>query len=476
MANIPDDLSYRLGLKREYVDQPEGLKTNSRQWTPTLPLDKTTLSRLHKAADVLYDRLIASDVVRQHIDQQTCVFGDDKVRGVIKPFKPTRRYHDVRVIVALLNNMSELASRPTFPLKTGHRDHKYQSVPLNNKVQHQAQLASLLYALVVFDGGWIRMTPGRFVTETAKGLVTRIEPMTPMLDFLTEHRLVPVRLQKTPVKADLDTPVLRVKPEGRAAKAEALLRPVSASEAVLPLLNVDLAKQKLSVHLPDYATYKSYWSYEDHRLKFQMSGKQTLYRQFQGEDGRGGRLYGHFVQQMPAKIRRYLRINRMAVVEVDYSNYHLRILYALAGRKLPEHDAYANMFGERDLFKMVLTKSMGCATAEETKRSIDYALRAANKTDLATGDLLYDTFWSAHEDLCPHKDHSTKAIWPQTNLVDSEIALHVLRLLYDDGICAIPVHDSFIVQDRYRDQLKAAMMLAWSARFPNAEIAMKEIP
>lgn len=474
MTDIPTRLLYQLGLVHDHVDQPEGLMLSSRMWTSDVQCSQTFLNRLHDASHILYDRLTISDKVQKYIDQQVSVLGVGKDRGVIKLFKSSRKRKDIQTIMTLLYNLSELASYPTTKLTKGFRNNTYQSVPLNNMVPNRDALSSIIYALSVLDDGWLRITAGRFNRETGKGLVTRIQPLTRMLDFLIQHSLIQAQPKKSLQKADLTAPVVRVKPEDKDAKAEHLLRPLSDSESVLPSLNAELAKQKISLRWPDYATYQSYWSYDMHRLRFWPYGKQTLYRQFQHADGRGGRLYGHFVQQVPSNLRPYLWVNRVPVIELDYASYHLSILCALHGRDLPEGDAYTNRFGDRDLFKIVLTKSMGCATRQQTIGAIQKTLKDSNKTDLATAIQLYDAFWSAYPDLCPHKGDSTDAIWPETNLIDSEIALHVLRLLYDAGIYAIPIHDSFIVQHRYRAQLHSAMMRAWSARFPDAGIRITE--
>lgn len=472
MVQIDPHILQTLGHERSYVDQPEGLMYDSRPYTTDIRFTGNDKNRLNKAANALYDRLTASAEVQQYIANGTSVLGDGKDRGVISKFRPQAKAKDVTTIMVLLYNLSELASRPTVKLEKGYRNNQYQSVPLNNKVANRDQLSSIIYALSVLDDGWLRIYAGRYNHETGKGLVTRVEPLTPMLDFLVGHRLIPVRLKKKPAKADLSAPVLRVNPKGDDAKAVALSRPLSDTEAVLPLLNRELAEQQIALLWPDYAAYKSYWSYKHHRLKFRSYGRQMLYRQFLKEDGSGGRLYGHFVQQIPSKLRLHLRINRMSVVELDYNAYHLRILAALRGYDLPAGDLYANAFDDRDLFKMVLTNSTGCGTRGKTIESIANRLRKANKTDLATAAALYDTFWSTYPDLCPHQDEGTQAVFSALHGIDSEIALHVLRLLYDAGIYAIPIHDSFIVQARYRDQLEAAMRAAWEFRFPEREIVV----
>jgi hypothetical protein len=83
---------------------------------------------------------------------------------------------------------------------------------------------------------------------------------------------------------------------------------------------------------------------------------------FNGEDGKAGRLYGHFVQQLPADVRLCLRINQQPVLEADYRSMQLALLYAEAGLPIPDGDPYDIDGMDRDLAKTVLTRSVGCAT------------------------------------------------------------------------------------------------------------------
>jgi hypothetical protein len=50
--------------------------------------------------------------------------------------------------------------------------------------------------------------------------------------------------------------------------------------------------------------------------------------------------------------------------------------------------------------------------------------------------------------------------------LDSTIALRVLERLVRQNITCIPIHDSFIVQTRYKNDLKIAMREAFQSVFP----------
>lgn len=113
-----------------------------------------------------------------------------------------------------------------------------------------------------------------------------------------------------------------------------------------------------------------------------MWGGKQLYRSFRFEDGKAGRLYGHFVQRLPGDARKYLRIDNQSVVELDYSAMQLVMLYAANDLPVPEGDLYKMVGGDRDIMKTVLTRSVGNATKEATVQS----LKGVNQTGF-TGEV-----------------------------------------------------------------------------------------
>jgi hypothetical protein len=192
---------------------------------------------------------------------------------------------------------------------------------------------------------------------------------------------------------------------------------------------------------------------------------------FKGEDGFGGRLYGHFVQQLPADIRPCLRINQQPVVEADYRSVQLALLYAEAGLAIPDGDPYEIVGLHRDEAKVILTRSVGCATRDKATAALRHYLEQNNALKPGRAERIYDAFWDKHRAVWPHAQ-AQPPIWSRLQDADSEIALRVLRLLLDDGVAAIPIHDSFIVQAKHRDKLVVAMQQAWRERYPATEIGI----
>jgi hypothetical protein len=83
---------------------------------------------------------------------------------------------------------------------------------------------------------------------------------------------------------------------------------------------------------------------------------------------------------------------------------------------------------------------------------------------LAKAQILFDQFWERHAAVKPIL--FKVQIWKQLQYLDSTNALRVLERLVRHNITCIPIHDSFIVQSRYKNDLKIAMRDAFQSVFP----------
>lgn len=447
-------------------------------------------TQLENTAKDLYQQITTDPSVLSHLASGKSVLGDDNKRGVIKPFQPKHEGENRQALTWLLHSIAFVASTPTAVDEGGKiRDLKYVAVPLTSSAFGKGKdkyplkrdrLAQMVYALAAFhaeDDPWVDLYAGRFDDASGMGLVTRLEPLTPIKDFLVRHQLVFAGhpQPKMTSKDEEEKSILYVNVAPKGAKQPVkhpLRRELSDSETVLPELNKKLIRQKLTLHLPDYAFYRSHWDDSEGTSRLMMVGSKQLYRSFRFEDGKAGRLYGHFVQRLPGAARKHLRIDNQPVVELDYSAMQLVMLYADKGVSMPEGDLYELVGGKerRDVMKTVLTHSVGNATKDKTVQSLK-GFFVENGLNPSHAEPLYDRFWAVHKDVCPHD--SEQGPWPWLQNIDSEIALRVLRLLYDQGIDAIPIHDSFIVKARHKDALEVAMQQAWQERYPDTDIGIK---
>ena len=75
--------------------------------------------------------------------------------------------------------------------------------------------------------------------------------------------------------------------------------------------------------------------------------------------------------------------------------------------------------------------------------------------------------------ICPHGQAETEAAWARLQELDSLLALRVLRMLLAKGITAIPIHDSFVVEERYADTTTAVMVQEFERIFYVAGVSVK---
>ncbi len=183
-------------------------------------------------------------------------------------------------------------------------------------------------------------------------------------------------------------------------------------------------------------------------------GNISLYRVFNEDWQHGGRLYGHYVQSLPKEIRRQLTINGEPVAEPDYPAHHLRILCALEGLPLARNP-YDLAGWEREIVK----RAMLILINADTMRSAIGALIHRYGISGAEAAHLIREVKRKHAPIARYF-HSGAGGWLQRR--DSDIAERVLHDLRRQGVVAMPIHDSFVVQERDEDRTRETMETAFA--------------
>ena len=244
-------------------------------------------------------------------------------------------------------------------------------------------------------------------------------------------------------------------------------RPLSKEEAILPIINRQLKTLKVDFKLPNYQTYLDVWNYWGSKSKLTHMTGNTLYRRFVGEDGSGGRIYGHWVQNCPSILRRNLTFNGLPTVEKDFASMQLVLLYGLANIIPPEGDLYQleEKGLDRTWLKVILTKSVGAKSREEAIAALRKDMAQFANTLLNEAEDYFESFWTKHQPVY-HLLFKGET-WKKLQFLDSSIALEVLTALHRKNVTAIPIHDSFIVQKRYERILIKAMHEGFRKYYPD---------
>lgn len=188
---------------------------------------------------------------------------------------------------------------------------------------------------------------------------------------------------------------------------------------------------------------------------------EYLHRVFnRGSFKLGGRGYGAIHQRIPKHLRHCIHINGQPTVELDYSAYHIRMLYHQKGIDYRD-DPYVVCEGPgmRNTYKAV---GLIAINGDERKpREVIYAIRdELIERNISTPKseehikTLIKRFKESHPQIadCLYNDKGVHLM----NL-DSKIMNNILMKLMDQGILGLSVYDSVVVAEQHQDYLNQVM-------------------
>ena len=383
----------------------------------------------------------------------------------------------------LLHSFAHVASTPSkyryVSLSLNRNDYYGVKAQFNMLSHNHIQMAVELLERCACNGNesFVNKITGSRDPALKTGLRTRLESSKAFLNLLTVEGLVfpghPYGLKKN-AKLEPDKPLLQIKQEssqGEEHTNRPLDRNLNHDEEVLIPLNKKLNSLRVDLSLPNYSVYTNNWNFTAGQSKLRhMSGTQ-LSRQFKSQDGNGGRLYGHWVQQCPSGLRPYITFNGKPTIELDYSSMQLFLLYGMMEIIPPDDDLYEFARINRIWMKAILTRSVGAKTRDEAIASLRAEMVATSPKLLPRAEEFFDLFWERHK-VVYHLLFNGET-WAKLQYLDSTIALRVLKLLLSNNIVCIPIHDSFIVQKQHEVELRTAMQTAFKSLFPKIEPMIK---
>ena len=190
-----------------------------------------------------------------------------------------------------------------------------------------------------------------------------------------------------------------------------------------------------------------------------------LYRIFsRGSYEKGGRFYRGWWQNILSDYRKYILIDGVRTVEVDYCNMSLRMLYAKRNCEYSaELDAYdlglPNWKGKQDIRRPSIKQFINALLNDED------GVYKLNKKDVKTLGLdHYEMLALVKKVHGPIFDLITAGGGQGIQYEDSQIAQDILLELLNDNITCLSVHDSFIVQYQHADRLVEVMKSVFKNR------------
>lgn len=186
-----------------------------------------------------------------------------------------------------------------------------------------------------------------------------------------------------------------------------------------------------------------------------------LYRQFNnGSFEEGGRLYGGWWISIPKQLRPRISINGQATVELDYSGCAIRMLYHQRGLECPDDPYHLEAIAAFETEKGYPPRHFREAIKDLTQARINGANREKDMMcELKDGVTFSPQF--TREKVTAMIEAKHKAIGDafgsgegiRLQRMDSELALNIVTELMEQGISALPIHDSFIVQECHKERL-----------------------
>jgi len=172
----------------------------------------------------------------------------------------------------------------------------------------------------------------------------------------------------------------------------------------------------------------------------------------------GGRAYGAIHQNLPKNMRPFIHINGEKTVEIDYSAYHILMLYNQEGIDYQD-DPYSVCEGlkMRAIYKSVGLISINAKNNKSAYGAI-YDEFKENNIPLPNIDKplvhLVKTFRDAHK---PIEQYLFSGIGLTLQNIDSHIMNAILMRLMDKGILGLSVYDSVIVAEQHEAFTKEVM-------------------
>jgi len=242
----------------------------------------------------------------------------------------------------------------------------------------------------------------------------------------------------------------------------------------LKLINSSLEKNAIALYIWD----------EDLKILNERLGRDPKRRPIDFTDKRlrrvfnngsfqqGGRFYGGWWQNIPKECRKYIRYNYKDVVELDYSGFHINMLYAKEGLSMPEGDVYClDGYSNDDIFRefvkrmlLVMVNSLNRSKARGALHEevhLKKTLELPVEVNSTGGEDLYplmDAFELKHAKI---KHYFCTGVGIDLQYLDSQIAEKVLLNYAKRGRAILPLHDSFIIHHGLEKELKEAMEKAF---------------
>jgi hypothetical protein len=349
---------------------------------------------------------------------------------------------------------------------------KVGSRTMNDAVQALVQL------------GWIFVKKG-YVSGSGKNIPTKMMPIGQLLKAFQDKGIAWQELQPT-----VDQGLIILKDYDPKTKEKTVIptpdtRKVRLMRSNIKKINTFLSQHAICLHRNDknlfvLAEKMSQDSYSTEWFDNKPTKKARLFnfshtamtRIFARSNmSKGGRFYGGWWQFIPREERKYITIDGMGTIEIDYSEMHPRLLYLEQGLKPPKGDLYdlnIRVEGlpfdpENERYKAIRGVVKRYINALINDENGFYKLPKSDQEIIGMDTKqLRELVIKKHPKI---QDSLGAGRGLSFQYFDSQIAEGVMLTLLEKNIVCLPIHDSFICQFHHAKDLHEAMTTAYKKVF-----------
>jgi len=331
----------------------------------------------------------------------------------------------------------------------------------------------------LFSLGYLKHHVGFKDRTTGVGYFSRMRATSSLISLIQDYDIVTSMISRV----DDDVIVLREQDAGDDSKAKRELVFDDTAEIVqmrqdLRSYNTFLQSHQLGLSLSVEEIGEILVSRRCPQLD---DTRNRLYRIFNGDFSSGGRFYRGWWQNIPRDLRKHITIDGEPCSELDYSCQHLLLLYARGEdeyrwlKGLDDDPYYLEKYGSevRDLLKVAILILVNASDRNTAVRAIRQKINddfpEIESTNVFINPLI-DELMDKHPIV---RQHFFSGTGGALQFQDSKIAEYVLGHMKARGQLVLPVHDSFVVQDEYIDDLYTTMIQSYRTLVPDSIPAIK---
>ena len=185
-----------------------------------------------------------------------------------------------------------------------------------------------------------------------------------------------------------------------------------------------------------------------------------------------GRFYGGWWQRTPKAYRSGIHLDGSSTCEIDFSAIHMVLLYAIAGIDYWNDigtdpyllDDFEQSDEIRSLLKVIVLVSVNAVSRTQALEALRYKIRTTEREEFEwfteggydLEDIL-NRFVKKHE---PIQSSFFSSNTISVMKIDADIAEYIINHFTDRGTPVLAIHDSFLINRIYEDDLKTVMQTA----------------